>query len=544
MLKIKNLSIGFQGASGGPVVPAVQDLSLLIAAGETVALVGESGSGKSVTGYSVLQLLRDTTARYGDDSRIEFEGQELISASDAQMRAIRGNDISMIFQEPMTALNPLHRIGRQIAESLILHQQLAKPVALNRAVELLEQVGIRDAAGRVNSYPHELSGGQRQRVMIAMALANRPKLLVADEPTTALDVTIQAQILELLAEQRRAMNMGMLLITHDLGIVRAYADRTYVLEKGILVEQGKTQALFDSPQHPYTRKLLDAVPAGRPAPVPADAAVVADVDDLKVYFPVKSSILQRTLGQIKAVDGVSFQLRRGETVGVVGESGSGKSSLGYALLALVPRTGKAVLLGKDLTGLGKRELKALRADAQIVFQDPFGSLNPRMTVGDIIGEGLEVHRPKLSADERDDIIVQIMQEVELDPGARFRYPHEFSGGQRQRISVARALVLEPEFLVLDEPTSALDRTVQLQVINLLRRIQEKRNLAYLFISHDLEVVRAMSHRIIVMKDGQVVETGEADALCDDPQHVYTKALMAAAFDLRIPDAVADVVEDV
>jgi microcin C transport system ATP-binding protein len=528
LLSVSDLSVAFR--QGGRETLAVDRVSFDIAKGETVALVGESGSGKSVTALSILKLLQYPAASH-PSGRILFKERDLLSAADADLRAVRGNDVTMIFQEPMTSLNPLHTIGRQIAEILALHQGMGETAGLSRAVELLEQVGIPDPRSRLDSYPHQLSGGQRQRVMIAMALANRPELLIADEPTTALDVTVQAQILELLAGLKTRHGMSMLFITHDLGIVRRFADRVCVMTQGRIVEQGPTAEVFERPQHAYTRHLLEAEPKGRPSPVLDDAATLVETDGLKIWFPIKRGFFKKTVGHVKAVDGVSLAIRAGETVGVVGESGSGKTTLGQALSRLIRSEGTIRFAGEPIDGLSFKQMRPRRADMQIVFQDPFGSLSPRMSVADIIQEGLAIHERGLSARDRDGRVVDVLQEVGLDPETRHRFPHEFSGGQRQRIAIARAMILKPKFVVLDEPTSALDMSVQAQVVELLRALQEKYGLAYLFISHDLKVVRALAHKVVVMKNGVVVEAGDAAQIFNDPKTEYTKALMAAAFNI-------------
>jgi microcin C transport system ATP-binding protein len=528
LLSIRDLTISF-----GPF-EAVRDVSFDIMPGETLALVGESGSGKSVTALSALRLL---PASAHLDGEILFEGENLARADEATLRSVRGNRVGMIFQEPMSSLNPVHTIGRQIGEVLAIHQGLRKTAARARSVELLDAVGIPDPASRIDDYPHQLSGGQRQRVMIAMALANDPKLLIADEPTTALDVTVQAQILDLLKSLQQKNGMAMLFITHDLSIVRRIADRVCVMTKGEIVESGPVETIFANPQHDYTKHLLAAAPRGTPLVPQMDAPPVVEARDLKVWFPIKRGLLRRTVGHIRAVDGVDLAIRKGETLGVVGESGSGKSSLGYALLRLIPSTGRIVLIGNDVQSRSWRALRPLRKHMQIVFQDPFGSLSPRMSVGQIVEEGLDVHFPRLTAAERADKVAAALREVGLDPKTASRYPHEFSGGQRQRIAVARALVLEPDFLVLDEPTSALDVSIQAQVIDLLRAVQERRRLSYLFISHDLRVVRALAHRLMVMRNGQVVEEGLAADIFAAPQHDYTRQLLAAALDLAPPESV-------
>ena len=528
LLSIRDLDIAF-GAHG-----AVRNVSFDIAPGETLALVGESGSGKSVTALSVLKLLPSVASIAGD---IVFEGQNLATASDAALRAVRGNRVGMIFQEPMSSLNPVHTVGRQIGEVLAVHQGLRANAARARTIELLDAVGIPDPASRLDDYPHQLSGGQRQRVMIAMALANDPKLLIADEPTTALDVTVQAQILDLLKRLQRDNGMAMLFITHDLSIVKRIADRVCVMTGGEIVETGPVADIFARPQHAYTRHLLGTMPRGTPEPPPVDAPTVVEASDLKVWFPIRRGLLRRTVGHIRAVDGVDLAIRKGETLGVVGESGSGKSSLGYALLRLIPSTGRIALLGHEVQSRSWRALRPLRRHMQIVFQDPFGSLSPRMSVGQIVEEGLLVHMPKLTRAEREKRVASVLREVGLDPLTAERYPHEFSGGQRQRIAIARALVLEPDLIVLDEPTSALDVSIQAQIIDLLRAIQARRQLTYLFISHDLRVVRALAHRLIVMRHGHVVEEGPAAAVFDNPKHDYTRELLAAALDLVPPGGV-------
>ena len=528
LLEVKDLSVDF--GTGEKAVHAVRGVSFDIKRGETVALVGESGSGKSVTALSVLQLLPYPSASHPTGS-IRFQGQELVGASTRELLSVRGNRISMIFQEPMTSLNPLHTIERQVNEVLILHKGLSREAARKRTLELLEQVGIPDAANRLDAYPHQLSGGQRQRVMIAMALANEPDLLIADEPTTALDVTIQAQILKLLKSLQARYGMALLFITHDLGIVRKMADRVCVMTQGRIVEQGPVAEVFDRPQHSYTQHLLSAEPKGRPAEADPSAPEILRLDELKVHFPIRRGLMRRTVGHVKAVDGVSIALREGHTIGLVGESGSGKTTLGLALLKLERSQGSIRFDGRDLQGMSQRELRPLRREMQIVFQDPFSSLSPRMSVGEIIGEGLEVHRIGTPA-ERATMIEQVLREVGLDPASRDRYPHEFSGGQRQRISIARALVLKPRLIVLDEPTSALDMSVQAQIVDLLRDLQQKYKLAYLFISHDLKVVRALADEVVVLRHGKVVERGSASQIFEAPQTPYTQALIAAAFNLE------------
>ncbi|MCL2715569.1 MAG: ABC transporter ATP-binding protein [Alphaproteobacteria bacterium] len=526
LLEVRDLSVAFH--QGGRTTLAVDTVSFAIHRGECVALVGESGSGKSVSALSVLKLLPYPSASHPSGT-IGFKGRELLSLPERDMRAIRGAEIAMIFQEPMTSLNPLHTVEAQIREIIQLHHPTSKLNARARTLELLTQVGIPDPETRLSSYPHQLSGGQRQRVMIAMALANKPDLLIADEPTTALDVTVQAQILALLADIRDRFDMSLLFITHDLGIVRRIADKVCVMKEGRIVEQGPVEQVFTAPQHPYTRDLLAAEPKPDPAPPRRGAKVVIAADDLKVWFPIKRGLMRRTVGHIKAVDGVTVAVRKGETLGVVGESGSGKTTLGLALLRLISSDGRIVFLGRDIQGLRFKEMRPFRRDMQIVFQDPFGSLSPRMSVGEIVGEGLSVHQAGLSAAERDARVVKALEDVGLDPATRLRYPHEFSGGQRQRISIARALVLEPDLIVLDEPTSALDMLLQAQMVDLLRALQRRRNLTYLFISHDLRVVAALASHLIVMRGGKVVEEGEAEDLFANPRTDYTRALFAAAF---------------
>ena len=524
LLAVRDLRVSF--VQGGARTDAVRGVSFDLYPGETLALVGESGSGKSVTALSTVRLLADNTDVAGS---VRYRGREMVTAAPRELRAVRGNDISFIFQEPMTSLNPLHTIVRQVSESLALHQGLAGPRARARVLELLTQVGIRDPESRLDAYPHQLSGGQRQRVMIAMALANKPDVLIADEPTTALDVTIQAQILDLLAGVQRAEGMGMLFITHNLGIVRRIADRVAVMKAGEIVEHGPTTTIFANPQHPYTRMLLAAEPTGIPDPAPAGGAEILRTDRLKVWFPIRRGLLRKTVGHIKAVNDATLTLRAGETLGVVGESGSGKTTLGLAILRLIRSEGRVALLGRDLQGLRSQELRPFRHDMQMVFQDPYGSLSPRMSVEQIVGEGLSVHGLK---NERGRVAA-ILREVGLDPETASRYPHEFSGGQRQRIAIARAMILQPKLVVLDEPTSALDMTVQVQIVELLRRLQKAHGLAYVFISHDLRVVRALSHKVMVMQNGDVVEAGGAHAVFAAPKTDYTRRLLAAAFDTEL-----------
>ncbi len=529
LLSVRDLSVAFR--QGERETIAVDRVSFDIRKGETVALVGESGSGKSVTALSVLKLLPYPAAHHPSGS-IRFKGRDLMPLAEREMRRVRGNDITIIFQEPMTSLNPLHTIEKQIGEILLLHQGLNGEAARARIIELLTQVGIPDPVTRLGSYPHQLSGGQRQRVMIAMALANEPDLLIADEPTTALDVTVQVQILKLLKDIQGRLGMAMLFITHDLGIVRKLADTVCVMKEGKIVEQGPVERVFTAPQHPYTHALLAAEPKPDPAPLQPDAPLVVEANDLKVWFPIKRGVLRKIVGHIKAVDGVTIAVRKGETLGIVGESGSGKTTLGLAILRLISSQGLICFLGKKITGLKFREMRPFRHDMQIVFQDPYGSLSPRMSVSDIIEEGLWVHHPKLSAEERERRVIRALKDVGLDPDTRFRYPHEFSGGQRQRIALARAVVLEPTFVVLDEPTSALDMLIQAQMVDLLRDLQKRLNLTYLFISHDLRVVAALASRLLVMRHGRVVEEGPAADLFARPQTDYTRALFAAAFNLE------------
>ncbi len=536
LLDVRDLSVAF--TQGGREMLAVDQISFQIRRGECVALVGESGSGKSVSALSVLKLLPYPTASHPSGA-IRFKGEELLGLSENGIRHVRGNDITIIFQEPMTSLNPLHTIEKQIGEILHLHKNIRGVEARARIVDLLTQVGIADPQTRLGAYPHQLSGGQRQRVMIAMALANEPDLLIADEPTTALDVTVQAQILKLLKSIQTRMGMSMLFITHDLGIVRRIADRVCVMSRGKIVEQGPVEQVFTQPEHPYTRALLAAEPKPDPAPAHPDAPVIVEADDVKVWFPIKRGLMRKVVGHIKAVDGVSIKIRQGETLGVVGESGSGKTTLGLALLRLISSRGPIVFLGRDIQGLKSKAMRPIRRDMQIVFQDPFGSLSPRMSISDIIAEGIGVHAPHLNEDEVDRKVVQALHDVGLDPNTRFRYPHEFSGGQRQRISIARAIVLEPRFVVLDEPTSALDMLFQAQMVDLLRDIQRKRDLTYLFISHDLRVVAALASHLVVMRHGKVVEEGLASELFANPKTDYTRALFAAAF--RIETAIEGVV---
>ncbi len=529
LIDVRNLSVAF--GEGADATRVVKGVSFMIGNGETVALVGESGSGKTVSAMSILRLLPNSASH--PTGEILFEGKDILKANEAQLRAIRGRRISIIFQEPMTTLNPLHTIEKQVGEIIKLHQKVSDQATRTRVIELLTKVGIRDAEKRLGAYPHQLSGGQRQRVMIAIALANEPDLLIADEPTTALDVTIQAQILELLKSLQKEMGMAMLLITHDLGIVRHMADRVYVMQNGEIVETGNAEEVFTSPKHPYTRHLLEAEPKGNPPSTNLSAPVVVETDDLKVWFPIKHGFLQRTVDYVKAVDGLSMKLRAGETLGVVGEFGSGKTTLGLAILRLLSSKGPIAYVGKRIDGLTNKQMRPLRKEMQVVFQDPYGSLSPRLTIEQIIEEGLLIQNPELDEDQRRSRVGAALTEVGLDPGARDRYPHEFSGGQRQRIAVARAMVLEPKFVMLDEPTSALDMSVQAQIVDLLRDLQTKHDLAYLFISHDLKVVRALCNYVIVMKNGKVVEEGPARDIFESPKEDYTKALLAAAFDIKV-----------
>jgi microcin C transport system ATP-binding protein len=536
LLEICDLSVTFAGRGGTPPVEAVKSVSFSLDRGATLALVGESGSGKSVTALSILQLLPYPLAAHGAGSSIRFAGEQLVGAAPEQLRQVRGNRIAMVFQEPMTSLNPLHTLERQIGETLLVHERIAPRAARERTLELLRLVDLPDAEGRLGAYPHQLSGGQRQRVMIAMAIANEPDILIADEPTTALDVTIQAHILQLLRELRERLGMALLLITHDLTIVRKMADEICIMTAGEIVETGPPAAIFTRPRHPYTRRLLAAEPRGRPPRADPAAPELMSAEDVKVWFPIRSGVLRRIKGHVKAVDGVSLAVRTGATLGIVGESGSGKTTLGLALLRLTEAKGHIRFAGQDIGALAQRQLRPLRRDMQVVFQDPFSSLSPRLSVAQIVEEGLKVHRLAASADERRRLIEMALAEVGLDPQAAERYPHEFSGGQRQRIAIARALVLKPRFVVLDEPTSALDMSVQAQIVELLRELQSRHGLAYLFISHDLRVVRALAHEILVMKDGRIVEAGSTERVMTAPEHPYTRALMAAAFDLAAAPA--------
>ncbi len=529
LVEVKDLSVAF--TQDGEQTLAVNKVSFDMAEGETLALVGESGSGKSVTALSLMQLLPYPAASHPSGT-IHYRGQSVVGASERTLMGIRGNEISMIFQEPMTSLNPLHTIERQVGEVLEVHRGMRPEAARVRVLELLNKVGLQNPEKRLGAFPHELSGGQRQRVMIAMALANEPRLLIADEPTTALDVTVQAQILKLLKQLSSDMGMGMLLITHDLGIVRKMADRVCVMKQGQIVESGETKSLFANPQHEYTQHLLSSEPKGKPLTARADAPEIMSTENLKVWFPIKKGVLKRTVDHVKAVDGISLTVRRGHTVGVVGESGSGKTTLGLGLLRLIDSEGPIVFMGQNIEADSWSDLRARRADMQIVFQDPFGSLSPRLSVAQIVEEGLLVHGTDLNYEGRRQRVAEALTEVGLDPATMDRYPHEFSGGQRQRIAIARAMALKPDFVVLDEPTSALDMSVQAQIVDLLRDLQQRHDLAYLFISHDLKVVRALADEVIVMRNGKVVEQGASDQIFDAPQTDYTKALMAAAFDLE------------
>ena len=525
LIRIDNLSVAFR--SEQEEVQAVRGVSFDIQPGQTLALVGESGSGKSVTAHSILRLLPYSHARH-PSGRILYQEQDLLAMGEKQLRKVRGNRISMIFQEPMTSLNPLHNIERQISEVLFLHKGLDRKAARARTLELLELVGIPEPARRLGAFPHELSGGQRQRVMIAMALANEPELLIADEPTTALDVTVQQKILELLQDLQQKLGMALLLISHDLNLVRKIAHRVCVMYRGEVVEENDCAQLFANPQHEYTRQLIAADPTGAPVQAQPDAPVVMRAEQLRVWFPIRKGVFKRTVGHVKAVTDASFSLQSGQTLGIVGESGSGKTTLGLALLRLVESQGLIECNGQRLDGLGQKAVRPARRQFQVVFQDPFGSLSPRMSIAQIISEGLEIHRIG-TPQEREQMVIQALEEVGLDPDSRHRYPHEFSGGQRQRVAIARALVLKPSLILLDEPTSALDRTVQSQVVELLRDLQRRHNLSYLFISHDLAVVRALSHQLMVIRQGEIVEQGPAEQIFASPQHDYTRQLLEAAF---------------
>jgi microcin C transport system ATP-binding protein len=530
LIDVVDLSVDFR--SGATTNHAVKQVSFHIARGETVALVGESGSGKTASALSVLRLLPYPAASH-PTGQIHFDGKDLLALTEKDMRSIRGRRISIIFQEPMTSLNPLQTIEAQVGEVLKIHRGLDDVAVRVRVLELLAKVGIREPEKRLSAFPHEMSGGQRQRVMIAMALANEPDLLVADEPTTALDVTIQAQILELLQDLQREMGMAMLLITHDLGIVRRMASRVYVMKDGAVVEQGATADIFAKPQHAYTRHLINAEPKGVAPTTDLSAPVVLETDNVKVWFPIKKGFLRKTVDHVKAVDGVTLKLRAGETIGVVGESGSGKTTLGLAILRLISSQGPIAYVGNRIDAYDSAAMRPLRREMQVVFQDPYGSLSPRLSISQIIEEGLLIQHPNLDYDARRARVAAALSEVGLDPNMQDRYPHEFSGGQRQRIAIARAMVLEPKFVMLDEPTSALDMSVQAQIVDLLRDLQTKRKLAYLFISHDLKVVRALCNYVMVLRNGKVVEEGPAAQIFDTPREDYTKALLAAAFDLKV-----------
>jgi len=529
LLDVRNLSVNF--TSDETEVEAVKGVSFSMNRGDTVALVGESGSGKTVSALSIMRLLPYPAASH-PSGEIFFKGQDVLKLPLSDMQKLRGRDIGMIFQEPMSSLNPVHKVEKQIGEVLKVHQGMSDTKARVRVLELMDKVGIPDPETRLNAYPHQLSGGQRQRVMIAMALANEPDLLIADEPTTALDVTIQAQILELLQRLKKELGMALLLITHDLTVVRKMAERVCVMNHGEIVEAAETEKIFTEPKHPYTKHLLAAEPKGEPPASDNTAPVIIRTDNLRVWFPIKRGLLKRTVGHIKAVDGLSLQIREGQTVGVVGESGSGKTTLGLALLRLTSSDGPIVYMGQNINGLTFKKMRPYRREMQIVFQDPYGSLSPRLSVSQIVEEGLIIQHPKMPPEERRARVSKALSEVGLDPATQDRYPHEFSGGQRQRIAIARAMVLEPKFVMLDEPTSALDVSVQAQIVDLLRDLQDRHNLAYMFISHDLRVVRALSNYVIVMKDGKVVEQGEAREVFNTPKTDYTKALMAAAFELE------------
>ncbi|MEZ7812302.1 MAG: microcin C transport system ATP-binding protein [Paracoccaceae bacterium] len=522
VLQVQDLKVSF--SQDGHIIQAVRGVSFHVGKGETLALVGESGSGKSVTALAALSLLTDAAEVEGS---VRFNGVELLGADQEHLQKIRGNEVSFIFQEPMTSLNPLHTIEKQLAESLTLHQGLSGAAVRVRVISLLEKVGIHAAGSRLGAYPHQLSGGQRQRVMIAMALANGPQILIADEPTTALDVTIQAQILKLLQDLKKSDGLSLLFITHDLGIVRAIADRVCVMQNGVIVEQGETAVIFSNPTHPYTKNLLAAEPKGASPKAAGSSTPILQTKDLRVWFPIQRGLLRRTVGHVQAVNHTSISVRAGETLGIVGESGSGKSTLALAIMRLISSQGQIFFQGQNISTLSSKGMRALRRDIQIVFQDPFGSLSPRMTVEEIIAEGLKVHKPAERAAHHF-IVANMMTEVGLDPASMGRYPHEFSGGQRQRIAIARAMVLRPKLLLLDEPTSALDMTVQVQIVDLLRDLQLKHGLAYIFISHDLRVVRALANHLIVMREGDVVEEGPAQSVFDAPKSDYTKALLAAA----------------
>jgi microcin C transport system ATP-binding protein len=535
LLEVTDLAVDFR--QGDSVTHAVKGVSFSVNRGETLALVGESGSGKSVTALSILKLLPYPAASH-PSGKVIFKGEDLLDNDESDLRRVRGNDITMIFQEPMTSLNPLHTVQQQIGEILEVHQGMGEQAQRVRTLELLDKVGIRDAESRLGAYPHQLSGGQRQRVMIAMALANNPELLIADEPTTALDVTVQAQILELLQQLQKEFGMAIILITHDLGVVRHFADKMCVMQHGEIVEAGAAKTLFSKPQHDYTRMLLNAEPKGSPPKADLSAPVVVQTDNLKVWFPIKKGFFRKTVGHVKACNDISVTVRAGQTLGVVGESGSGKTTLGLAILRLISSEGQIVYMGNRLDSISEKQMRPLRRDMQVVFQDPYGSLSPRMSIRQIVEEGLLIQQPDLTFDQRTDRVAQALEEVAVPPEAMDRYPHEFSGGQRQRIAIARAMVLQPKFVMLDEPTSALDMSVQAQIVDLLRKLQKDHDLAYLFISHDLKVVRALANEMVVMRNGVVVEAGTADEIFDNPKTEYTKALLAAAFDLKVTSAAA------
>lgn len=537
LLEVEDLQVSFGRGAGA--VQAVKGVGFKLDKGETLALVGESGSGKSVTAMSVLQLLPYPHAHHPRGS-IRLTGTEMIGAAEPVLRKVRGGRVGVVFQEPMTSLNPLHSVERQIGEMLLLHQELDRAQVRERTLELLRLVRLPEPERRLTALPHELSGGQRQRVMIAMALANEPDLLIADEPTTALDVTIQAQILDLIKDLQRRFGMALLLITHDFNVVRKMADRVCVMRAGEIVEQNTTERIFAVPTHPYTRELLASEPTGRPPAPPADAPELLRAENVRVWFPIKGGLLRRTVDYVKAVDDISLEVRQGETLGVVGESGSGKSTLGLALLRLLKPQGAVYFDGRLISAMSVRQLRPLRRQIQVVFQDPFASLSPRMSVEQIVAEGLDLHGLANTAAERERLVAQALTEVALEPELRRRYPHELSGGQRQRVAFARALALKPKLVILDEPTSALDRSVQAQVVALLRELQARHRLAYIFISHDLKVVRALSHRIMVMREGRVVEAGPAERVFSAPQQAYTRDLLTAAFEMRAPERTAPV----
>lgn len=531
ILEIKNLHVDFKIPSGN--FHAVKGISLDIERGQSVALVGESGSGKSVSALSIMKLLAYPAASHREGSSILFEGEELIDKGETFMRTIRGQQIGMIFQEPQSALNPLHTIDKQIGEILKIHQGMSRDNVKIRVLELLDIVGLPNIKDRLKAYPHELSGGQKQRVMIAMALANNPELLIADEPTTALDVTVQAQILELLEDLKKELNMSLLLITHDLSVVEKMADKVCVMRHGELLETNDAKTLFSQPEHNYTKMLLSTRPHGSVKVINAKAKTLVSGDNIKVHFPNKKNFFGKAISHIKAVDGVDINIKNGQTLGVVGESGSGKTTLGLAVIKLLASTGTIEFDGKDISSLARKDMRHLRSRMQIVFQDPYASLSPRMSVAQIIGEGLKLHRKNLTDEKLDKLVIEALEDVQMNPDTRNRYPHEFSGGQRQRIAIARAVVLAPDFIVLDEPTSALDVSVQAEIVDLLRKLQEKHNLSYMFISHDLRVVRAMSHNVLVMKDGKIIEQGSAQDIFNSPKEQYTKTLLNAAMNLKV-----------